>query len=280
VTLLLRTYLVGLIGRGIGGSRSPEMHEREAAALGLPLVYRIIDFDRLGYADDRLEGVLKAMQAIGFDGSNITHPFKQRVITSLDTLSEDAATLGAVNTVVFRDGRATGHNTDWSGFRASFARELPGVALGTIAQIGSGGAGSAIAYALLTMGVGTLRIFDLDRDRAEALAERLARQFPNQAIVGVASAAEALAGADGIVQTSPVGMGAHPGVPFDPALLDPAMWLAEIIYFPIETDLLRAARAIGCRTLSGGGMAVAQAADAFAKITGTAPDLERMIAAF
>jgi shikimate dehydrogenase len=256
------------------------MHEREAAALGVPLVYRTVDFDRLGYDDTRLEDAIRALQIIGFDGINVTHPFKQGVLASLDSVSPDAAALGAVNTVVFRNGARAGFNTDWTGFRASLERGLPGAALREVAQIGCGGAGSAIAYALLSMGVQRLRVVDPDREKARAMGERIGSHFPGQAVTIAACAADALDGADGVVQASPIGMASHPGIPFDPGYLRSDMWVSDIVYFPIETQLLRAARLLGCATLAGGGMAVHQAADAFALITGIEPSVARMLQHF
>jgi shikimate dehydrogenase len=275
-----RTYLAGLVGRGIGDSRSPEMHEREAAALGLSLVYRTVDFDRLGYDDGRLDEAIRALQSIGFDGVNVTYPFKQRVLASLDSVSADAAALGAVNTVVFRSGARQGFNTDWSGFRASLQLGLPNAALHEVAQIGCGGAGSAVAYALLSMGVRRLRLFDPDSNKANAMAQRIGIHFPDSTVIVAPSAAAALDGADGVVQTSPVGMASHPGVPFPERFLRADMWVSDIVYFPIETQLLRAARDLGCATLAGGGMAVHQAADAFRLITDVEPSVTRMMAAF
>jgi len=275
-----RTYLIGLIGRGIAGSRSPDMHEREAAAVGIPLVYRRIDFDVLGYDDARLGDVLRDLQKIGFDGTNVTHPFKQRVLDLLDTVSPDAQALGAVNTVVFRDGARHGFNTDWTGFRSSLKSGMPDVRMDEVTQIGCGGAGSAVAYALLSMGVRCLRVFDRDREKATLMAQRLERHFPNRLVRVETTAAAALEGADGVVQTSPIGMTAHPGLPFSPALLRPDMWLSDVIYFPIETELLQAAARLGCRTQGGGGMAVYQAAEAFRLMTGITPSTPRMLERF
>jgi shikimate dehydrogenase len=275
-----RTYLAGLVGRGIGDSRSPEMHEREAAALGLSLVYRAVDFDQLGYDDGRLDETIRALQSIGFDGVNVTHPFKQKVLASLDRVSADASALGAVNTVVFRGGTRQGFNTDWTGFRASLQLGLPNAALREVAQIGCGGAGSAVAYALLSMGVGCLRLFDPDSHKSQAMAQRIGIHFSGSAMIVAASAAAALDGADGVVQTSPVGMTSHPGVPFPIRFLRADMWVSDVVYFPIETELLRAARKLGCATLAGGGMAVHQAADAFRLITDVEPSVTRMMAAF
>src|SRR4051794_23365285 len=143
--MLTLTYTVGLIGAGIGGSLSPALHEREAACLGLDYRYRVLDIDELGADAGEL---LERARAEGYAGVNVTHPCKQVVIEHLDELSPEAAALGAVNTVVLRDGRAVGHNTDLTGFAGSFARGLPDAAMGHVLLIGAGGAGAAVAHAL------------------------------------------------------------------------------------------------------------------------------------
>jgi shikimate dehydrogenase len=274
---LIRT---GLVGRGIQGSRSPAMHMEEAAAQGLKLSYVLFDLDAQPWGRAELSEALDAAETQGFAGVNVTYPFKQAVIPLLADLSPDAARLGAVNTVVFKDGRRTGHNTDWSGFAESFRRGLPGVTLDQVVQVGAGGAGAAVAYALLEQGVGKLVIFDLDVARGGELVDTLKALFgADRAVVG-ADLAACVAAADGLVNATPVGMTKYPGTPVPAALLRPDLWVAEVVYFPLETELLAAARAIGCRTLDGGGMAVFQAADAFKLFTGVTPDTERMRAAF
>jgi shikimate dehydrogenase len=273
------TYLVGLIGRGIGGSRSRQMHEREAAALGLQLVYRIIDFDPVGFDDNKLGNMISICEAMGFAGLNVTHPFKQAVISHLDTLAPNAEALGAVNTIRFADGKRTGHNTDWSGFASLVQTHIGGSPTGKIAQIGAGGAGSATAYALLRSGA-DVAIYDPEPGKASALASRLSPLFRSQRVSASASPEAAIYGATGIVQTSPVGMSAHPGLPFDPALLSLEQWLIDIIYFPQETDLVQAAKARGVKAVGGSGMAVHQAARAFEIFTGLCPDTDRMLESF
>ncbi len=272
--------IVGLIGAGIQASRSPALHEREGAAQGLRLIYRLIDLDTLGLGAAALEELLTAAERMGFAGVNVTYPCKQSVIPLLHDLSPDARALGAVNTVVFAGGRRIGHNTDCSGFAEAFRRGLPGAARARVVQMGAGGAGSAVAQALLAEGVGELAIADTDAARAEALAAALVARFGAGRARAVGDLAAAVAAADGVVNCTPVGMAKLPGTPLPAALLRPALWVAEIVYFPLETDLLRAARAIGCRTLDGGGMAVFQAAGAFRLFTGREPDAERMLAHF
>ncbi len=278
---LPRTVLVGLIGSGIQASRSPALHEREGAAQGLRCLYRLIDLDVLGPTADALPELLLAARRFGFAGLNITHPCKQLVIPLLDALSDDARAIGAVNTVVLApDGRAIGHNTDWYGFAESFRRELADAPRSRVAQLGAGGAGSAVAHALLTLEVGELTICDIDTARAERLAAALCGRFGAGRAVARRDPAAAVASADGVVNTTPVGMVGHPGMPLEREWLRPDLWVADIVYFPLETELLRTARALGCRTMAGGTMAVFQAVGAFQLFTGVRPDADRMIRHF
>jgi len=276
-----RRILVGLVGRGILESRTPWMHEQEGDAQGLRLLYSLFDFTHRGWADEDLPKLLDAVQMAGFAGLNITFPFKQAVLPLLDELSEGARAIGAVNTIAFRDGKRIGHNTDVSGFAQGFLDGLPGVPLGRVLQLGCGGAGSATAHALLsTIGVEHLDLFDTDKARVQALRDQLANAYGAERVSIVEDAIQAAGKADGIVNATPIGMTKLPGTPIDVAALKPDHWVAEIIYFPLETQLLAAARALGCRTLTGQGMAVGQAADAFALFTGQAPDRARMAESF
>lgn len=272
--------LVGLIGSGIQRSLTPAMHEAEAAEHGLRLHYQLIDLDRAGVGPDALPTLVAAAKWMGFAGLNITYPCKQAVLAQLDDLSDEARAMGAVNTVVFRDGRAIGHNTDGSGWRWGFERALPGADLSRVVLVGAGGAGSAIAHALLRMDAPSLRIVDTDPVRARALAAALNLVYPGARAAADPDAARALRGASGLVHATPTGMSKLPGLPLPGALLHPGLWVAEIVYFPFETELLRAARALGCRTVDGGSMAVGQAIGAFRLFTGLNADPVRMAAHF
>ncbi|WNV73697.1 shikimate dehydrogenase [Geodermatophilus sp. DSM 44513] len=275
-------FLVGLVGSGIGPSLSPPLHEREADELGLRYLYRRLDLDVLARPASAVGEVLAAARLAGYDGLNVTHPCKQLVLGHLDELSPDAAALGAVNTVVLRGGRAVGHNTDWSGFARAFDRGLPEAALDRVVLLGAGGAGAAVAHALLTLGATRLTVLDVDGQRAAALAGSLAARFGVGRADGgdLAGLPAALAGADGLVHATPTGMAAHPGLPLDAALLRPELWVADIVYRPLRTALVRTARERGCRVLDGGGMAVFQAVDSFRLFTGVEPDAGRMLAHF
>ncbi|MEV0618351.1 shikimate dehydrogenase [Nonomuraea sp. NPDC050404] len=271
------SFLVGLIGSGIGPSLSPPLHEQEAVHHGLHYVYRLLDIDRVGGDVGEL---VRTARRFGYDGLNVTHPCKRDVIPHLDELSPDARMLGAVNTVVFDGERAIGHNTDWTGFAESFARGLPDAPAHHIVQLGAGGAGAAVAHALLTMGADRITVADSDPARARALTGELAARFGAERASHArpSELPELLAGADGLVHATPTGMAHHPGMPLPAELLRPGLWVADIVYRPLETELLKQARALGCRTLDGGGMVVFQAVHAFRLFTGREPDAERMLA--
>jgi shikimate dehydrogenase len=273
-------FLSGLVGRDIAGSRSPWLHEQEADKQGVRLIYTLFDFAARGWDEDDLPRMLDAARTIGMAGFNVTFPYKQAILPLLDDLSDGARRIGAVNTVALSGGRAIGHNTDVIGFAEGMRAGLPGVALGRVVQMGAGGAGFATAQALLELGTQTLTIFDTDAVRCAALVDRLVVGFgPGRASVGTDLDA-ALARADGIVNATPLGMAKYPGsaVPLD--RLRPEQWVSDIVYFPIETALLSAARARGCRTLNGSYMVVFQAAAAFELITGRPADRGRMLASF
>ncbi|HEV2516315.1 MAG TPA: shikimate dehydrogenase [Devosia sp.] len=274
-----RQFVVGLLGRGIQASKTPRMHELEGRRIGFDYTYVLIDFDTLGLADHDLGAMIELAEALGFAGLNVTHPFKQAVLPLLDDLAPEAAAIGAVNTVVFGTGRRLGHNTDSWGFAESFREGLAGASMEAIVQFGAGGAGAAVGHALLSLGGRKLTLCETELDRAKRLAERLGERFGAEVEV-TDDPAIGLAGATGVVNTTPVGMAKYPGLAFPGELLRASHWVAEIIYFPADTALLQAARRLGCRTLGGTGMAVYQAVKAFELFTGTAPDRAAMLAHF
>lgn len=275
-------FLVGLLGAGIGTSLSPPLHEREADNLGLRYLYQLIDITALGLPVEATGELLGQARRLGFRGVNVTHPCKQAAVGHLDELSPDAAAIGAVNTVVWSNGTAVGYNTDWSGFTASFERGLPGAPVERVVLLGAGGAGAAVAHAVLWLGAARLTVVDPDAGRAARLVGALAGTFGTGRVRGGGPdlLAESLGEADGLVNATPIGMVGHPGVPLPVELLRPELWVADIIYRPLETELLAHARRLGCRTLGGGGMVVFQAAEAFRLFAGVAPDPERMLRHF
>ncbi len=279
--------LVGLIGAGIQQSLTPSMQEAEAKHHGLALHYQLIDLDTAGVGIDALPGLIASAKVMGFAGLNVTYPCKQAVIPLLDELDDEARAMGAVNTVVIRRGKTIGYNTDGSGWAMGLARALPDADLSRVVLLGAGGAGAAIAHAVLRLGAGHLSLVDRDVDKAAALADALNQRYGRAGgyadvarVHCAAEAADVLQGVTGLIHATPTGMNKVPGMPLDPALLRKELWVSEIVYSPIETALLKAARAVGCAVSDGGGMAVGQAIGAFRLFTGLEPDAVRMDASF
>jgi len=265
--------LVGLIGAGIQRSLSPALQEEEARQHGLRLHYQLIDIAGTGV--EVLPELMRAVRIMKFAGLNITFPCKQAVIPLLDELSDEARAIGAVNTIVRQGDRLVGYNTDASGWAWGFQRALPKADLSRVVLLGAGGAGAAVGHAALGLGVSELLIFDVEPSRAAALASRLGKK---------ASPAKdlksALASSAGLIHCTPTGMAGHPGMPLDASWLRPSMWVSEIVYVPLETELLKAARRAGCATADGGHMNVGQAIRGFKLFTGRDADAARMDAHF
>jgi quinate/shikimate dehydrogenase (NAD+) len=270
------THRLGLIGANLGPSFGPALHEREAAELGLNCTYERIDIEELGIVPERMGELVRATNALGFRGVNVTHPCQQLVVAHLDGLSADAAAVGAVDTVVFSEGQAVGHNTGCAGFRESFAAGLPDVAIDRVVLLGAGSTGGAVGHAALSLGAERLWVIDARHEQAERLAHVLSRRHGRGRAVATDRLADQLTRADGLIHATPTGMHGRPGTPFPPAFLDEQSWVAEVVYRPLETELLRHARARGCRILDGGGMAVNQAALSFALLMQAEPARERM----
>jgi shikimate dehydrogenase len=269
---------VALIGAGIGRSLSPALHEREGRLLGFDYRYRLYDLDQLGREADDVGALVDQARGDGFRGLNITFPCKQAVVAAVDRLSPEAAALGAVNTVVFTPEGTEGHNTDWPGFQQNFESGLPDAAIDRVVVIGAGGAGGAVAHATLSLGAGHIHVVDVHQERAESLVQSLGERFGfgRASALSQAEMSEALRHADGLIHATPTGMHDHGGTAVPADLLHPSLWVAEVVYIPLETQLLRDARRAGCRTLDGGGMVAFQAAGSLELFTGAAPNRSRM----
>ncbi len=272
-----RRVLVGLIGANIMGSLSPALHADAFAAAGIDGYYHLLDIDRL--AEQRPARLLDALKVAGFAGTNVTFPFKQEIIRLLDHVDAEATEIGAVNTVTIApDGRTTGYNTDRIGFRRSLEEGLGRVSAegATAVLVGAGGAGCAVAFSLMDLGVRTLVVHDLERARAGALVDSLAARYGGTRCRLAGDLESEIAAADGVINATPQGMRGFPGNPVPTAALRPAHWAADVIYTPVETEFIKAAAAKGARTLTGGGMCVHQAVAAFRLFTGVEPDVARM----
>jgi shikimate dehydrogenase len=268
-------FLTGLIGAPIAHSASPAMHERAADALGVRCHYQLIEV--AGAGREELRTLLEGVRRLGFAGVNVTFPYKEMVVDLLDELSSDAAAMGAVNTVLVCNDRLVGHNTDSTGFAKAATDLVEESKQGTVAVIGAGGVGRAIAFALADLGVAEIRIFDANRAKAENLAKLLRTR--SGAVVAT-SVADALLGAVGLVNATPVGMLPGRGTPVPAALLHDGLWVADAVYSPLWTPLLTDAKARNARTMTGRELAIHQAAGAFELFTGLTPSIDVMGNAF
>lgn len=276
-----RRLLLGLIGRNIQGSLSPALFADAFEAAGIDGYYHLIDVDRL--PGRQLPQLIDAARAAGFAGVNITYPFKQEIIPLLDAVDAQAAQVGAVNTVAIApDGRTAGYNFDRPGWRnsfiESFGRESARGA--TVVQVGAGGAGRAVAFALMDLGVAVLLLHDIDGARANALQADIAKHYGAARCRVTDNLQRDIAAADGVVNASQTGMTGFPGNPVPAAALQARHWAADVIYTPVDTEFLKAAAAKGARTLNGSGMCVHQAVEGFRLFSGVEPDLARLYRAF
>jgi len=263
--------LVGLIGANIQKSLSPALHEDAFAAAGIRGRYHLMDLDQL--PGHRLEDLLAAVRTAGFAGVNVTYPCKEAVLPLLDDVSPEARLIGAVNTVTIgRHGRTKGYNTDRIGFRRSFEETLGRIDGESVLLVGAGGAGRAVAFALLDLGAAHLVVHDRDTARALALGNELGEERCRIE----ADPASALRDVAGVVNATPVGMLGFPGNPVPMDAVGRRHWVADVIYTPLETELIAAARAKGARVVGGAGMCVHQAAESFRLFTGVVPDVARM----
>ncbi|MGX9350988.1 shikimate dehydrogenase [Shimia sp. W99] len=271
----------GLVGHGIAGSLTPLLHEAEGRALGLNYRYLRIDTALAEHAGRPLRDLISMLEDQGFCGVNVTHPYKGEAAALADESSPIVADLGAANTVVFKDGKRVAHNTDYVGFRSALQEATGLGAIRSMLLLGAGGAGSAVALALLDQGCDHLTICDPAPGAAERLAHRLRGLRPARRVDAVTGLAQLDAQLlDGAVNATPLGMEGHPGMAMDPAILAARTWVGDIVYFPLETELLKRARARRLNTLHGGRMAVFQAVSAFHLLTGHRADADRMSAQF
>jgi shikimate dehydrogenase len=268
-------FLTGLIGAPIAQSAAPAMHEAAGDAVGVRCHYQLIEV--AGADATTLRELLDGIRRMGFAGVNVTFPYKEAVIPLLDEMSPEARTIGAVNTVVVRDGRLVGYNTDSTGFAHAIGDLVAGSKHGTVALIGAGGVGKAIAFALAKLGIAELNIFDADRTKAEALSSQLHGRLQARVADDVAGA---LQGAAGVVNGTPVGMLPDRGMAVPDALLHRGLWVADAVYTPLWTPLLVAAKAKGASVMTGRDLAVYQAADAFELFTGLKPPVDVIQNAF
>ncbi|MEX0955721.1 MAG: shikimate dehydrogenase [Rhizobiaceae bacterium] len=259
---------LGLIGDNIARSQSPRLHVEAGRLCGLDVSYeRLIPRDLgLDFA-----AVFDRCASNGFRGINVTYPYKEEVVAHVAIPDPMTARIGACNTVLFANGQPEGHNTDYSGFVAAFRSTL-GTSPGVVALAGAGGVGKAVAFALARLGASQLRIYDTDAGRAGRLAATLAGAETGLSIVKAGSVEEAAAGANGLVNCTPLGMSGHAGTAMSPQHMRGASWAFDAVYTPVDTEFLRIATDAGLAVLNGWELFFHQGVGAFRHFTGADVD--------
>lgn len=264
-----RIPLAGVIGSPVAHSRSPRLHKHWLKRYGIRGHYIPMDI-----ASDDLEEVLSALPKAGFVGVNVTVPHKERVLALADVVSDKAAVIGAANTLVFRDdGKIHADNTDAYGFSQNLRSGAPDwdPKAGPVAVIGAGGAARAVIAALIDAGVEEIRISNRTKARAEALRQEFGTKL---SVYDWVQAGNALEGAATVVNTSSLGMEGKPELRIPLDGISRHAVVTDLVYAPLETQLLAYAKSIGCRTVDGLGMLLYQAAPAFERWFGIRPEID------
>lgn len=261
--------LAGVIGTPIAHSRSPRLHQHWLRRYGIPGYYIPMDV-----ASDDLEAALETLPKLGFVGLNVTIPHKERILALADVVSDRAALIGAANTILFRnDGKVHADNTDGYGFTESLRQGAPDWSpkSGPAAVIGAGGAARAIVTALIDAGVPEIRISNRTKSRAETLRQEFGVKIK---VYDWVQAGNMFEGATTVVNTSSLGMQGKPPLRIPLDGIEKTAVVTDLVYAPLETELLAYARSIGCRAVDGLGMLLHQAAPGFERWFGVRPEVD------
>lgn len=260
----MTTIRIGLIGDNIAASRAPDLHHAAARLCGIDVSYERLVPKVLGLTFD---GTFAHAQREGFRGLNITYPYKEQVMHFVTIADPAVRAMAACNTMLF-DEPPAGFNTDCSGYVAAFACRFPGKRPGAVAMAGCGGVGKAVAFAFAQLGAKSLRLYDADAGKAAALAASLQGLGGGMEVTVAPALAQACDGADGLVNCTPLGMVGYGGNAFEGIALAGRDWVCDVVYTPIETPLLRAAKAAGVDILDGYELYIFQGIHAFKVFTG------------
>lgn len=259
---------LGLIGDNIRQSQAPRLHQLAGRLCGLDVTY-----ERLIPAELGLDFDAVFERCRGYRGINITYPYKERVVAKLAIEDPLVVAMAACNTVVFDRAPPRGFNTDYTGFIDAFRHTFGATAKpGVTAIAGAGGAGKAVGFALGQLGASRLTLFDPDRPRAEALAASVTAAFAGLAVEIADSIEQAAAGADGIVNCTPLGMAGHEGTAIPKSAIGGQHWAFDAVYTPLHTQFMRDARAAGLSVMSGYELFFYQGVNAFRIFTGREVD--------
>lgn len=256
---------LGLIGDNIAASSSPALHRIAGRLSGQNVTYDLLRPADLGRS---FEDVLLWAETAGYRGVNVTYPYKERVVARLDVPDPAVRAIGACNTVLFGDRKPEGWNTDYSGFIAAYRNSFGPRPPGCVAMAGAGGVGRAIAFALCHLGATELRLFDVDAVKAADMAAALAAVPAATKVIVAATIEDASRGADGLINSTPIGMVGIGGCAFPDGTIHGRRWAFDAVYTPVYTPFVVACRAAGLTVMSGYELFFYQGVDAFRHFTG------------
>ncbi|MFW8595840.1 shikimate dehydrogenase family protein [Cribrihabitans neustonicus] len=260
-----RQVKLGLIGDNITRSKSPRLHREAGRLTGLDVTYdRLIPKD-LGLSFGE---VFDRARRSGYRGINVTYPYKETVSGRVSVADPLVRAIGAVNTVVFDAAGPQGFNTDYTGFMSAYRLVRGSAEPGTVCLIGTGGVGKAVAFGLIGLGAAVIRCVDLNREKAEALRDALTAAGSKTKVEVYTGAAEAAAGADGLINCTPLGMAGLEGTPLPAGAMEGAVWAFDAVYTPVDTQFLHDAAAQGLTVISGYELFFGQGVDAWGIFTG------------
>lgn len=267
------TIRLGLIGDNIARSQAPRLHRLAGLQNNRKVTYdRLVPAERSKAFDLLFTETAKA----GYRGVNVTYPYKERASTRVFIEDELVRAMGAVNTVIFDEGGPHGFNTDYSGFIRAYRRIRGTAKPGPVLMIGAGGAGKAVAFGLIALGLQEIRIADLDIPKANALASALRLVSPRLRIDVGSDAGGLSKGASGLINCTPIGMDGYPGTPLDRRFMAGASWAFDAVYTPLHTVFLGDAGKEGLQTISGYELFIGQGVDAWHIFTGLPLDEDRL----
>ncbi len=268
------TKIVGVIGYPIKHSASPVMHNAAFKSLGLDYVY--LPFE---VRPGRIGEAAKALTSLGMVGINVTIPHKETIRPYLNEISREAELIGAVNTVVVRDDKLIGYNTDGQGFIASLREDGKDTVKGkTLLVLGAGGAAKAVVTQAALEGAGKILVIDKFKEKAEQIVHNLGKNIPSgkAQAVPLEELKTKLREADFLINATPVGMNPDDPLIIDPGWLSSSLLVFDLVYNLGETKLMKAAREKGCRVVGGLGMLAHQGAISFQLWTGKEAPLQVM----
>lgn len=271
-----KTRCVAILGHPISHSKSPQMHQAAFEALKLDFVYLPFDVQ-----PRKLRSAVNALKTLGFSGFNVTVPFKERIVPLLDLLSPEARMIGAVNTVLIKDNKLSGFNTDGKGFIRSVQKAWKIRLAGKkVVIIGAGGSSKALAVSLCMEKAGSIGILNRTISKGRKLSDHLARLFKQPEVFSLPlqgnDTRDALAQTDLLINTTSLGLNPKDPSPLPSEYIRPGMKVYDLIYNPSETRFLKEAKKMGCQVLNGSSMLLYQGALAFEIWTGKTPPLDVM----